>query len=216
MQIPMKLYPLYDLDLIALKLDKTINLSKIAEAALIAYANGEDMNIPAPKNIDWSTYNYKPIAFHIEIDTCEEALVSALFMALRSRYRNSFIKMVMRRYMDEINIEGYFTNNTKIYERLIMKKPKKKNKKVTSDKPKNEKISEKTLLDKKDEPKPLEINNTDLKETNTVNSKEANTDNKENKEDTIVNKNNTKEVETTSETDTMENNLFDAFKNMIG
>lgn len=108
MRLTVRLYPLYDMDLIPYKLDKSFRFGLLVKNALRAYSNGEKYTLPLAPKVDWSSYDYCPLDCSIDFKDAPE--LEQLFDGMRKRYKSAFVKMILRQCCNYVDMSGFFND----------------------------------------------------------------------------------------------------------
>lgn len=108
MMIEIRVYKLYDTDLVAL-VDNGYPVPKMMRDALISYANGESLLYYMDEHLYFDMNRKANARLRFEIPDSEEKAIH-LIKNIKHGYRNSFCKMLLRNCLTQQNLAGYFAD----------------------------------------------------------------------------------------------------------
>lgn len=190
MRLTVRLYPLYDMDLIPYKMDKSFRFASLVKNALKAYSKGEVYTLPDAPKVNWSDYNYSP--FDCCIDFKDTPELEQLFDGMRKRYKSAFVKMILRQGCSNVDMNGFF-NNVVVQKDYTHKNEGAKERRFSSVSEKKENSSkrdsfisnvkereERELLEQKDKTETLLSDELNDKDTEKISSQDNSLSHKEN------------------------------------
>lgn len=106
MKVKLRLYRQHDLDLIGLFINPEFNFAKEAKKALAAYVRGKPYVVSSPDPVLPKKKVSYLIQTNIILDESETDVIQWL-LSMKSGYRNSLVKNILRGYMSAPNVFLY-------------------------------------------------------------------------------------------------------------
>lgn len=112
MNVIVRFYWQHDLDLIALNMHPDFDMGRWIKRAVIAYARKDwDFYIPLPRSMPY-TVELGNCCTHFRLSPEKDADVIEFLNGFRSGFRNSAIKIILRRFLQDIYIDPFFNDQT--------------------------------------------------------------------------------------------------------
>lgn len=112
MNIIVRFYWQYNLDLVALAMHPDFDMSYWVKQAITAEARGiKDFSIPLPESQPYSI-DLESNYIHFQLDPEEDDDVISYILGIRYGFRNSAIKIIFRKYLEEPFLDVFWNEET--------------------------------------------------------------------------------------------------------